>query len=288
MSGIAARSIHPLSWPRSFLPRVMSSRPSKRRAAEARGEGAEAHERTLFYVAGSMFAWRVLIALREKKIPFTPRLLSLEKGELKSQEVFEVNHRMQSPSFRDVGGNCVNESMAALQYLEDSYTPPTYPALLPPTSDPAARGHALQRLHEAAVLTFKQRAVRQSVFGMPPFEEIDITTEPGRTRHAELTTALIDEMRIWEKYLSEGAYAAGNEVTLADCVLATDLIFMRRLGCDFSVFPALERYVNAMEARETLRADWPPHWTKPAGEKWRSVFSRVAELAASQGEPPGP
>lgn len=57
-----------------------------------------------------------------------------------------VNPRGQMPAFKD-GEVAVNESIAAMQYLDDVYKE----VPLMPT-DPAARGLALQRFHEAVVL----------------------------------------------------------------------------------------------------------------------------------------
>lgn len=67
-------------------------------------------------------------------------------GELKSPEVLAINPRGQVPTFKD-GDIVVNESMALLQYVEETY--PETP-LLP--SDKARRALAYQRWHETAAL----------------------------------------------------------------------------------------------------------------------------------------
>lgn len=65
---------------------------------------------------------------------------------MKSPEVLAINPRGQMPSFMD-GDVAVNESCAAMQYLDDTYKDiPLMP------SDSAARGRALQRFFEADVL----------------------------------------------------------------------------------------------------------------------------------------
>lgn len=55
-----------------------------------------------------------------------------------------INPRGQVPTFKD-GDIVVNESMAIMQYIEETYSEP---ALLP--SDKADRAHAYQRFHETA------------------------------------------------------------------------------------------------------------------------------------------
>ena len=55
-----------------------------------------------------------------------------------------INPRGQVPTFKD-GDIIVNESMAILQYIEETYPEP---ALLP--SDKADRAQAYQRFHETA------------------------------------------------------------------------------------------------------------------------------------------
>jgi hypothetical protein len=79
-------------------------------------------------------------AARSGEMCTTP-LLCAES--LKGPEIMALNPRGQVPCFKD-GDVVVNESLAAMQYLEDVYGDVP---LMP--KEPAARGHALQRFHEA-------------------------------------------------------------------------------------------------------------------------------------------
>jgi glutathione S-transferase len=72
--------------------------------------------------------------------------LALAAGEHKSKEIMELNPRGQVPTFKD-GEIVVNESMAAMQYLEEAYPDPP---LMP--KDKPTRALALQRFHESAGL----------------------------------------------------------------------------------------------------------------------------------------
>lgn len=67
-------------------------------------------------------------------------------GEFKTEDVVAINPRGQAPTFRD-GEVIVNESMAAMQYLEEAY--PEVPLL--PKSVPE-RAVVYQRMHEAIAL----------------------------------------------------------------------------------------------------------------------------------------
>lgn len=74
----------------------------------------------IFWVSGSPFAWRVLLALEVKGLPYQSRLLERSKGEHKSPEFLAINPRGQVPVVRD-GEVVVRESIAILAYLDRQY-----------------------------------------------------------------------------------------------------------------------------------------------------------------------
>lgn len=71
---------------------------------------------------------------------------ALLSGDFKTEEVLAINPRGQAPTFRD-GDVIVNESMAAMQYLDEAY--PDVP-LLPKNA--AERAVVYQKMHEAITL----------------------------------------------------------------------------------------------------------------------------------------
>jgi len=78
---------------------------------------------TAYWGSGSPFAWRMLLALEFKRLPYESRRLAFDKGEHKSPEYLKLNPRGRVPALTD--GECVlYESLAILAYLERAYPEP--------------------------------------------------------------------------------------------------------------------------------------------------------------------
>jgi glutathione S-transferase len=71
----------------------------------------------LFWIAGSPFAWRVMLTLEAKQIPYTPILLQGSQRDHKKPDFLALNPRGKVPTLRD-GNFIVYESIAIMQYLE--------------------------------------------------------------------------------------------------------------------------------------------------------------------------
>ena len=76
-----------------------------------------------YYTSGGPFAWRCLIALEAKQLPFTPHLLDVGKHEHKTPEMLALNPRGTLPVLKD-GPVVVRESQAILTYLDRAYPTP--------------------------------------------------------------------------------------------------------------------------------------------------------------------
>src|SRR6202035_4522324 len=90
------------------------------RAITSRG-GAMAIE--VFWGSGSPFAWRVLLALENKRLPYVSHLLQFSKQEHKSPQMLALNPRGRVPVLKD-GDYVVFESLAVLYYLDLKYPDP--------------------------------------------------------------------------------------------------------------------------------------------------------------------
>jgi glutathione S-transferase len=78
----------------------------------------------LYYVNGSIPSWRVMLCLSLKRIPYAAirlRVMTNPK-ETRSVEFAAINPRCKTPTFVDVDGTVVIESLAILQYLEQYYS----------------------------------------------------------------------------------------------------------------------------------------------------------------------
>ena len=71
----------------------------------------------LYWGSGSPFAWRALLALEWKKIPYTSKMITFSKGEHKAPGYIAMNPRGKVPVLRD-GEVTLYETLAVVNYLE--------------------------------------------------------------------------------------------------------------------------------------------------------------------------
>ena len=82
----------------------------------------------LYWISGSPYAWRVMLALEVKQVPYVSRLLDSSKGDLKTGEFLRLNPRGQVPVLTH-GDYVLTESLAILAYLDREFpTPPLFGA----------------------------------------------------------------------------------------------------------------------------------------------------------------
>src|SRR5580698_2104686 len=77
----------------------------------------------VYWGSGSPYAWRVLLALEYKRLPYTSHLLQFSKQEHKSHEMLALNPRGRVPVLKDGDYVCF-ESLAILYYLDLKYPQP--------------------------------------------------------------------------------------------------------------------------------------------------------------------
>nr|AAC50036.1 glutathione S-transferase [Coccomyxa sp. PA] len=214
-----------------------------------------ATERKLYWGSGSTPAWRVLIALKEKGLEFDSRLIEFSKGEHKSEDILKLNPRGQVPTFVD-GDVVVNESLAALLYIQDKYPSPS---LLPATVE--GRALVYQRLQESSNL--QDKATQVILFKMKN-ADADVPQEK--------LDAAKNELKYWESYVSEEGFIAGPDFTLADVAAGPFLIAMQRFGATLEDFPKLAKYTETLKARPSVAETSPPHWKGTPGKDWLAAL----------------
>jgi hypothetical protein len=74
----------------------------------------------VYWASGSPFAWRVLLTLEAKRLPYQSKLLTFSKGEHKSPEYLAMNPRGKVPTLKD-GDFAIYESLAIMAYLDRAY-----------------------------------------------------------------------------------------------------------------------------------------------------------------------
>ena len=159
----------------------------------------------------SPYSARVRIAIYAKNLPVE---IVAAPGGTGSPEYKKLNPTGKVPALED-GGQVIAESEVICEYLEDRFAAP---ALRP--ADPLGR---------ARVRTLSRFA---DLYLAPPLSALFGQLNPA-TRDAKLVAEKLAELSAkldqLEALVVASPYAAGSELTLADCALAPVFFFLTRL-----------------------------------------------------------
>lgn len=179
---------------------------------------------TLYDYPRSSAAYRVRIALALKG-------LSAEKAEI---HLLKDGGQQHSPAYRAVNPQglvpalvvdqgILTQSLAIIEYLDQTH--PT-PPLLPPEPYACAQVRALALTIAADVHPLQNLRIGQAL--RQDFGANDDQVTAWNRRWIETG------LQAFQAMLPPGAYAYGDKVTLADVVLAPQMVNARRYGCDFA------------------------------------------------------
>lgn len=190
---------------------------------------------TLYTYCKSTAAYRVRIALNVKNIAYKPIYVHLLKdgGENYQAEYLNVNPQAMVPTLK-VDDHIITQSMAILEYLEETY--PT-PDLLTnsPNSRADVRSYAqiiacdIHPLNNLRILQYLEKELRQ-----------DSTAKMAWYKRwiAEGFAAL--ETRLADNPLT-GECCVGDKPTLADLCLIPQVYNANRFECDMTPYPTIQR-----------------------------------------------
>ncbi len=190
----------------------------------------------------SSAAYRVRIALNLKGLSYEilPVHLTKAGGEQRRPEYRGVNPQMRVPALAVPGGEVLTQSLAIIDYLEETHREPP---LLP--GDPVRRA--------------KIRAVAQAIAcDIHPLNNLVVLQYLKRTLNHDQATIdawyahwIVSGFEAIEAMIAPGPYAFGSEVTLADVCLVPQLANARRYKVPIEKFP---RIVAADAACQKLAA----------------------------------
>jgi glutathione S-transferase len=219
----------------------------------------------LYWGSGSSYAWRVLLALEFKHLPYTSHVLQFSKQEHKSPQLLALNPRGRVPVLKD-GDYVVFESLAVLYYLDLKYpAPPIF------GHTPEEAGVIMRVICEFQAYAERQAAnIVTAVFAKTP-------TLPA----ADLTAAMhvvASEARTIEGRLSKSNWIVGESFSAADMVIFPSIQLLvralnrpeaRDLSSRFlplaTNYPALDRWIARVEALPGYARTYPPHWRETPG-----------------------
>jgi len=219
----------------------------------------------LYWGSGSPYAWRVLLALEFKNLPYTSHVLQFSKQEHKSPQMLALNPRGRVPVLKD-GDYVVFESLAVLYYLDLKYpAPPIF------GHTPEEAGVIMRVICEFQAYAERQAtSITAAVFAKTP-----------NLPAADLTAAMhvvASEARTIEGRLSKSNWIVGESFSAADMVIFPAIQLLRRalnrpeardLSSRFlpleTNYPALDRWIARVEALPGYERTYPPHWRATHG-----------------------
>jgi glutathione S-transferase len=192
----------------------------------------------LFAHPFSSYSWKVLIALYERGIAFTYRMMEDPENGARLKEAWPVG---KFPLLVDEG-RPVAESSIIIETLDDARFGDA-PRLIPHDSARALEVRFMDRVFDSHVMTPMQAIVNEYIFDRD---------NPDRARIARAEAAL-DTVYDWlEARLGADGWAAGDAFTLADCAAAPSLFYadwVREIG---EGRPRLSAYRARLLARPSV------------------------------------
>ncbi|HEY5103161.1 MAG TPA: glutathione S-transferase family protein [Steroidobacteraceae bacterium] len=219
----------------------------------------------LYWGSGSPYAWRVLLALEFKGVPYTSHVLQFSKQEHKSPQMLALNPRGRVPVLKD-GDYVVFESLAVLYYLDLKYpSPPIF------GHTPEEAGVIMRVICEFQAYAEREAtSIMAAVFAKTP-----------NLPAADLTAAMhavASEARTIEGRLSKSNWIVGESFSAADMVIFPSIQLLvralnrpesRDLSSRFlplaTNYPALDRWIARVEALPGYERTYPPHWRDTHG-----------------------
>lgn len=185
----------------------------------------------------SLAACRVRIALALKGIQAEEISVNLMQGEQLKPEYVAVNPLAVVPSLVDDGGTPLFESMAIIEYLDETHP---QPPLLPKDPRGRARVRGLAQIVACdghPLIVPRVRNYLEKEF------KID---EASRTRWCQHW--IVESLKAVEAHLAKeketGRYCHGDAPTLADVCVATQVFGARFFNCDTAPVPTVMRILN--------------------------------------------
>jgi maleylacetoacetate isomerase len=191
----------------------------------------------------SAASFRVRIALNLKGLAYQEEMIDLDADEQHAPGYRAINPQAALPTVIVDGGPKLTQSMAILEFLEETH--PT-PALLP--SDPYGRA----RVRSLALLW----AADHHPLIVPRIRTYleDVLKQDEAARRAWIQHWFREGLAIGEDRLANdpdtGRFCHGDTPTFADLCLMSQAMGARGFGVDFSDLPAVSRIVDACLARD--------------------------------------
>lgn len=214
----------------------------------------------LYWGSGSPFAWRVMLTLELKRLPYESKLLEFSKEEHKTPAYLQLNPRGKVPTLKD-GDFVLYESIAIMAYLDRKYpTPPIFGT----TAEQSGLIWRWVLECESYLLSAGDKIVRPLFFGkgLENVNEIQAAAEDIRR-----------ELKIINERLAQSNWLVDAQISAADIAIFPAVqLLLRAAGkeaarpLDLGLIPLsktfsnIARWINRIEELPNYQRTYPPHW----------------------------
>jgi len=214
----------------------------------------------LYWGSGSPFAWRVMLTLEVKRLPYESKLLEFSKQEHKTPAYLQLNPRGKVPTLKD-GDFVLYESIAIMAYLDRKYPPPP---IFGTTAEQTGLIWRLVLECESYLISAGDKVVRPLFFGKGLENVNEIQTAAELIRR---------ELKIVDGRLADSNWLVGGEISAADiAIFPLVQLLLRAAGKEAArpfelgliplsqTFPNIARWVRRIEELPNYQRTYPPHW----------------------------
>lgn len=199
----------------------------------------------------SLATYRVRVALNLKGLAPEVAHVDLFSGHQHRDDFLAVNpHRAVPALVLDDGGPALFQSMAIVEYLDETYPAPP---LLPPDPRGRARVRALAQIVVADAHPLSVPRVRFYLTDACGLDQARLNTWLLHWQHAAL--------RSLEGHLSRdratGRYCHGDALTIADLCLASQAVGAGFFDLDLAAYPTVKRIADACLAQDAFARAHP-------------------------------
>ena len=198
----------------------------------------------ILYVDGfwnSPYAFSVFVCLKEKGLPFATREVNLHEKAQRAPD-FKAKSITARVPVLEQGAFQLSESSAIVEYLEDTFGPPRYPALLPAAPRERARARQIMAWLRSDLMPIREERATHTFFYKHPVQPL---SPAGKAAAEKLITAA-------SAFIPDGRTTLFDSFSIADADLA--MMLMRLVGNGDEVPAKLRDFVAAQWQRPSVRA----------------------------------
>lgn len=191
----------------------------------------------LYYAPASSYSQRVLIALYEKDLSFTPIEVNLFEPQAREQYQ-KINPFAKIPTLETDSGEIIFEACVMIEYLDRQF--PQQPCLLVPERILEIR--SFERIIDVYI-----NGGREVLFADSQ-RQLELRGKPEVIKARRLLETACSFL---EDRLQTQTWLVGEQFSLADCTAAPTLTYLR-LVYDYQHLPNLTNYMRRLESRSAV------------------------------------